>query len=502
MSEQELRITHEVARGPEARMLEDFSGELFQLEPPKPIAETNEVSDAANHRDSTFRRLLGASDVLCAALALVATATFTHTAQVYWAMFACIFFVVPVGKLSGLYDRDAHVLNHSTLDELPKLFSLAMTTAVIAFIARDLAVKGDPGIGTKGLVFLMGVLTIFYAAGRVTARFIARRISPAERLLVVGSSEDCDELRRKLELSPQISAQIVGRVPTSFQDISDGESKVLGEVEDLRLLVAYYEVDRIVVIPGNRNPDEVSNVVRTVKSIGVKMSLLPRMFDAIGFAVEGDDVGGEQLMGIRDFRMTGSSMLIKRATDILGASVLLLLASPVMLASAIAIKLDSRGKVFFRQVRIGRLGEEFEIIKFRTMRTGADAEKSQLGHLNETDGLFKIENDPRITRVGGFLRRTSIDELPQLLNVLHGDMSLVGPRPLVPREDIAITGLHRRRSSITPGITGAWQLYGPVRIPLDEMTRIDYIYVANWSWWSDAKIMLRTVRHVLARRGI
>jgi lipopolysaccharide/colanic/teichoic acid biosynthesis glycosyltransferase len=173
-----------------------------------------------------------------------------------------------------------------------------------------------------------------------------------------------------------------------------------------------------------------------------------------------------------------------------------------MLAAAIAIKLDSRGPVFFRQIRIGRLGEEFEIFKFRTMYDGADREKSQLGHLNETQGLFKIEDDPRITRIGKLLRASSIDELPQLLNVLRGDMSLVGPRPLVPREDVAITGWYRRRSSITPGITGVWQLHGPVSMPLDEMMRVDYLYVANWSWWSDAKIMLRTVRHVVARRGV
>jgi exopolysaccharide biosynthesis polyprenyl glycosylphosphotransferase len=501
MPHQELQ-PEEVMRGQQARMLEDFTGELFALDPPSAFAESNEISQAANHRDSTFRRLLGASDVLSAILALVATATFTHTEQVYWSMFAAVLFVVPIGKLVGLYDRDAHVLNHSTLDEVPKLFTLAMMTTVIAFIARDLAVLGAPGIGTKQLVFLIAVMTACFCTGRVVARFVARTLSPAERLLVVSSSEDCDHLTRKLDVSPQVSAEIVGRVPITFQDISTGKADVLGELQDLRQLVAIYRIDRLVVIPGNRNPDEVSDVVRAVKSIGVKISLMPRLFDAIGFAVESDDVGGEQLMGVRDYRMTASSVLLKRATDIVGASLMLLLASPVMIAAAIAIKLDSRGPIFFRQIRIGRLGEEFEIFKFRTMRDGADREKVQLGHLNETQGLFKIEDDPRVTRVGKILRATSIDELPQLFNVLRGDMSLVGPRPLVPREDIAITGWYRRRSSITPGITGAWQLHGPVSMPMDEMMRIDYLYVANWSWWSDAKIMLRTVLHVVGRRGV
>lgn len=489
-------------RGQQARTLEDLTGELFVLDPPKAVAESNEISQAANRRDSTYRRLLGASDVISAMLALVATATFTHTSQVYWAMFAAVLFVVPIGKVAGLYDRDAHVLNHTTIEEVPKIFTMAMTTTVIAFFARDLAVIGSPGLGTKQLVFLMGVMTIFFFVGRVIARFTARLVSPAERLLVVGSSEDCDHLLRKLELSPQIRAQIVGRVPITASDVAVGRSEVLGEMLDLPVLVPFYEVDRIVVVPGNLNPDEVSEVVRGVKSLGVKISLLPRLLDAIGFAVESDDVGGEQMMGVRDYRMTASSNLLKRATDILGASLLLLLSSPLMLLAALAITLDSRGPVFFRQIRIGRLGEDFEIIKFRTMREGADSEKAELAHLNETDGLFKIEADPRITRVGRLLRSTSIDELPQLFNVIRGDMSLVGPRPLVPREDVAVTGWYRRRSSITPGITGAWQLHGPVSMPLDEMMRTDYLYVANWSWWSDLKIMLRTVRHILARRGV
>jgi exopolysaccharide biosynthesis polyprenyl glycosylphosphotransferase len=502
MSHQQLRTDDEVVRGQQARTLEDLTGELYMLDPPKAVAESNEISQAANRRDSTYRRLLGASDVISAMLALVATATFTHTSQVYWAMFAAVLFVVPIGKVAGLYDRDAHVLNHTTIEEVPKIFTMAMMTTVIAFFARDLAVIGSPGLGTKQLVFLIAVMTMFFFVGRVVARFVARLVSPAERLLVVGSSEDCDHLLRKLELSPQIRAQIIGRVPITAQDIAVGRSEILGEMLDLPVLVSFYEVDRIVVVPGNLNPDEVSEVVRGVKSLGVKISLLPRLLDAIGFAVESDDVGGEQMMGVRDYRMTASSKLLKRATDILGASLLLLLSSPLMLLTAIAIKLDSRGPVFFRQVRIGRLGEDFEIIKFRTMREGADSEKAELAHLNETDGLFKIEDDPRITRVGKLLRSTSIDELPQLFNVLRGDMSLVGPRPLVPREDVAVTGWYRRRSSITPGITGAWQLHGPVSMPLDEMMRTDYLYVANWSWWSDAKIMLRTVRHVLARRGV
>jgi lipopolysaccharide/colanic/teichoic acid biosynthesis glycosyltransferase len=169
---------------------------------------------------------------------------------------------------------------------------------------------------------------------------------------------------------------------------------------------------------------------------------------------------------------------------------------------ALLIKLDSRGPVLFRQVRAGRDGRAFRILKFRSMVDDADAQKAGLRSLNEAEGLFKMSDDPRITRVGRFLRRTSLDELPQLFNVLRGDMSLVGPRPLVLDEDAKIVGWFRHRLRLQPGITGHWQVLGSARVPLDDMIRIDYLYVANWSLWGDVKLLMQTVPYVLARRGL
>ena len=194
---------------------------------------------------------------------------------------------------------------------------------------------------------------------------------------------------------------------------------------------------------------------------------------------------------------------LKRAFDLLGASIGLLAISPLMVAFAVAIKLDSRGPVFFRQLRVGRHGQRFHMVKFRTMVPNADALKDSLRHRNEAqEGLFKIAEDPRVTRMGRLLRKSALDELPQLLNVLRGEMSLVGPRPLVIEEDERIEGWHRRRLELTPGMTGPWQILGPTRVPIKEMVAIDYLYVANWSLWTDIKILLRTVPHVLARRGM
>jgi lipopolysaccharide/colanic/teichoic acid biosynthesis glycosyltransferase len=194
---------------------------------------------------------------------------------------------------------------------------------------------------------------------------------------------------------------------------------------------------------------------------------------------------------------------LKRAFDIVGALLGLILLAPLILLIALMIKLDSPGPVFFSQRRIGRFGVPFAMRKFRTMIVDADAHKLALLHLNDAgDGLFKISQDPRVTRFGRFLRSTSLDELPQLIHVLSGTMSLVGPRPLIPDEDEQIGAPYRRRLLMRPGITGAWQVAGASRIPISEMVKLDDDYVASWSLHHDLKLLIGTVPHVLLRRGI
>ncbi len=198
-----------------------------------------------------------------------------------------------------------------------------------------------------------------------------------------------------------------------------------------------------------------------------------------------------------------ASRATKRAFDLIGAILLLVVLAPVWLAIALAIKFDTPGPIFFRQRRIGQDGKAFSMFKFRTMVVGADEQKPELLHLNEAaEGLFKISGDPRVTRVGSWLRATSLDELPQLLNVVIGRMSLVGPRPLVPEEDAAIVGEDRRRLAMRPGMTGVWQVGGASTIPIREMVVLDRRYVEEWSLWLDAKLLLRTAGLVVARKGV
>jgi lipopolysaccharide/colanic/teichoic acid biosynthesis glycosyltransferase len=193
----------------------------------------------------------------------------------------------------------------------------------------------------------------------------------------------------------------------------------------------------------------------------------------------------------------------KRAFDVVGSLLALIILAPIWILIAVMIKLDTPGPVLFRQPRVGRDGRVFAMLKFRTMIRDADQQKLQLLHLNEAgDGLFKIRDDPRLTRFGRFLRTTSLDELPQLIHVLTGRMSLVGPRPLVSEEDGMIDGRYRRRLEMRPGMTGRWQVAGASRIPMNEMVVLDYDYVRDWSLLGDVKLLVGTVPHVVLRRGM
>jgi lipopolysaccharide/colanic/teichoic acid biosynthesis glycosyltransferase len=188
--------------------------------------------------------------------------------------------------------------------------------------------------------------------------------------------------------------------------------------------------------------------------------------------------------------------------DLAGASALLIAAAPLMAAIAVLVRCTSHGSALFRQQRIGRDGRPFEVLKFRTMVSGADRLRAALLADSHDPGWLLLDDDPRVTRLGRLLRRSSLDELPQLFNVLRGEMSLVGPRPLIVEEDCRLGGWHRARVDLLPGITGSWQVLGRTRIPFDEMLRLDYLYVTNWSLWGDVRLILRTIPAVLSRRGV
>jgi len=457
---------------------------------------------ACLRRDSLFRRMLLLADVSALAGALAITLAVSRRPLVLtWAALAGIPILVVCAKLTGLYDRDETLLRKTTLDEAPRLLQLATMFALVAWLSGTLLARGP--LDRHETIVLWLSLTALLILARCAARTLALRIAPIERCLFIGDEASAATIRSKLTGHGGVRAEIVAEIALDKASAWSAEGASRTRLSEIRDLAQTLDLHRAIIAPHSVDAGEMLNLVRTLKAVGVRVSVLPRLLEVVGSSVEFDDLHGMTLMGVRRFELTRSSAAFKRAFDLVGASLGLLAVSPVMLAAAMAIKLDSRGPVFFRQLRVGRHGKHFHIFKFRTMVADAESLKESLRHRNEAqEGLFKIVDDPRITRVGRFLRRSALDEVPQLLNIIRGEMSLVGPRPLVVDEDVRIEGWHRRRLELTPGMTGHWQILGPARVPLREMVAIDYLYVANWSLWTDMKILLRTVPFVMGRQGL
>jgi exopolysaccharide biosynthesis polyprenyl glycosylphosphotransferase len=457
---------------------------------------------ARRRRESLFRRLLLSADLLAMLAALgLAVAVVPRELRLDWDSALALPLIVMAAKLSGLYDRDDALLRKTTLDEAPKLFQLATLCVLVVWLG-DRSILGAP-LGRVGALLLWLALTLFVVLARACARRLALRLAEEERCLFIGALSAERRVRAKLKDGCGTKARIVAHL--DLQEAapwSDG-TFTAEQLADIREVSARLGIHRAIVAPGAVDGGDMLELVCALNACGVRVSVLPRLLEAMGSSVEFDDLHGMTVMGLRRFSLTRSTEMVKRAFDVLTAGLLLLLCLPLMIAAAVAIKLDSRGPVLFRQLRVGRHGERFKVLKFRTMILGAETMRAALADRNEAqDGLFKIADDPRITRVGAVLRRTCLDELPQLFNVLRGEMSLVGPRPLVVEEDVRVQGRLRLRLQLLPGITGHWQILGPARVPLREMAAIDYLYVGNWSLWTDVKVLLRTVLHVLARRGL
>jgi exopolysaccharide biosynthesis polyprenyl glycosylphosphotransferase len=244
------------------------------------------------------------------------------------------------------------------------------------------------------------------------------------------------------------------------------------------------------------------DVVRTCGDHGVKVNIVPRLFEVVSSRAGVDDIEGIPLLDVAHVELSRFNLVVKRVFDLLAGGLLFMLFLPFMAVIALLIKLDSAGPVFFRQERMGRGGKTFRIYKFRSMKSGADKLRAELDGLNEYSGpMFKMRRDPRVTRLGFWLRRWSLDELPQIINVLVGDMSLVGPRPLWVEEARQCRGWTLKRLDLTPGITGLWQVLGRSTIPFEEMVKLDYLYVTGWSLSWDVKLLIETVPAVLRKRG-
>jgi exopolysaccharide biosynthesis polyprenyl glycosylphosphotransferase len=455
--------------------------------------------NVAVRSDKVFRSGLVLADVVALAGALIVThALAPHSLRVSWASLVSIPIALLLAKLLGLYDRDESLINKTTLDEIPKLLQMATIVSLLVWIADGFIATGAL---RPGALSLWAWLTILLIAARTCIRLIASRIVPVERCLFVGDEASAEAVRSRLYDRRGINAMVVAHLDLDkiAPWLTDSGSQTrLAEISDLAQVL---DVHRAIIAPRATETGEIPNLVLTLRAIGVRVSILPRPWDVVGSSFELDELRGIALMGLKPTELTPSSIVLKRAFDLAGASLGLLLCGPFLPIIAIAIKLETRGPVFFRQRRVGRHGKLLQILKFRTMVADADAMVDTQCHKQAEAGLFKLARDPRITRVGRVLRSSSLDELPLLLNVLKGNMSLVGPRPLLLDEREQPEGWHCRRLELTPGLIGPWQMLDDTRMPLAEMVAFDYLYIVNWSLWTDIKIILRTVPHMLARHG-
>ncbi|WP_228430848.1 sugar transferase [Baekduia soli] len=450
------------------------------------------------HRDRHYRLWLATADALSALVALVVCVDLLGDDHLSVTVLVGLPLVILASKLSGLYDRDELLVHKTTLEEAPAMLELATLYTMAVWMVDGIVINGT--LGKSQALVLWATLLAFGLGFRWVARAVASRGVAEERLLLVGDAVTYGRVQHKLEMAG-IHAKLVGRM--SLQRVSDFSSEERPVDQDtFGHLIHQLDAHRVLVVPSQTNPQVTVDLIRAAKALGVRVSIVPHVFDVVGNTVVCDDLGGMTLLGVREFALSRSSRLVKRAFDVVGALVGLVFLAPLFAVIAALIKLDSRGPVFFRQERIGRDGHLFRIFKFRSMVTDAEQRKDDLMAHNEADGLFKIADDPRITRMGRRLRQSSLDELPQLINVLRGEMSLVGPRPLIRSEDKVITGYDRRRLHLTPGMTGHWQIMGSSRVPMHEMVKIDYLYVTTWSLFQDFKILARTVPYMLARRGL
>jgi exopolysaccharide biosynthesis polyprenyl glycosylphosphotransferase len=403
-------------------------------------------------------------------------------------------------KLYGLYDRDESRANHTTADDVVGVFHLVTIISWLLVAGAYVTGVANPAFTKVVTFWLVAVPLVTFL--RAAARAICRtRISYVQNTVIVGAGEVGQLVARKILQHPEYGINLVGFVDDRPKEPVPGLERLtlLGSPAQLPEILRELDVERVIVAFSNDPFEHVVDLVRSLYDLEVQIDVVPRLFDLVSPSAQIHTLEGIALLGIPSLHLSRSSALFKRTMDVLLAGIGLVLFAPVFALIACAIKRDSCGPVFFRQIRMGGGGESFQIFKFRTMVADAEEHKAELRHLNKhvepgsDPRMFKITQDPRVTRVGRLLRRYSLDELPLLLNVVTGEMSLVGPRPLIIEEHRYVSDWAQKRMNLKPGITGLWQVLGRSDIPFEEMVKLDYLYVTTWSLGQDFRLLFRTI---------
>jgi exopolysaccharide biosynthesis polyprenyl glycosylphosphotransferase len=411
--------------------------------------------------------------------------------------------LILTNRHEGAYDlRRNRSLSRDLYGVLSATTTAIMLLVVLVFFYRRLSYS-------RMIFVYAGILIIaFLALARIARHAILTRMRQSghgvDRVLIIGSGEVGRAVMRNTIAQPELGYRVIGFLDDdpakSSTDI--GPIKALGPVENISQIVKEKAIDVVMITLPWQYHRKIIRLVGEAEQAGVRAAVVPDLFQLSLGGIQIEEINGIPLISVKQTTLTGMNQVIKRAFDLIITVPTVVLLAPIWPLVALAIRLDSPGPILFRQIRVGRHGKTFTFYKFRSMCADAEAELEKLRALNEASGpLFKIKDDPRQTRVGRFIRRTSLDELPQFFNVLRGDMSLVGPRPGLPSEVEKYQNWHRRRLEVQPGLSGLWQVRGRSDLTFDEMVMLDIYYGENWSLLTDVQILMRTIPQILFGDG-
>lgn len=472
-------------------------------------SDLNGSPDYAGNLDSMVRIRrwgLALADAAGISAGIAAAAVFGKigSENLIWGVLAIPMWIF-VAKLYNLYDRDHRRITHATSDEIPALIATAAITLVLVKLISEVFASGL--LPSSALVIAGSTSVFFIIALRSVVRRAYFKIADRERTIIVGTGPKAALVARRLRSQARKQIDLLGYVSSNGGDeggdpLSDIELERLGDTGELGSAIGRNRISRVVIADDDLSARKTGKVINVCRQSQVSVTLVPANQEVLGPGTELNRMAGVPMLDFHFSVPPRSTLAIKRVIDLVFAVVILVLTSPLLALSAVAIKLDSKGPVFFRQVRVGKDGRQFKIFKLRTMVVDAE---ERLDELIDLDALeepaFKIENDPRVTRVGSILRRTSLDELPQFINVLRGEMSMVGPRP----EEVAVVALYderqRERLAVKPGLTGPMQVAGRGDLGFEERLAMERDYLDNLTITGDISILIRTPRAVIKGHG-
>jgi exopolysaccharide biosynthesis polyprenyl glycosylphosphotransferase len=441
-------------------------------------------------RDPLFRRVLAIADGISAVVICLSLAVFSpeHASTAVWAaMFAPLWLLL--AKLHGLYDLDHRSLRHLTVDELPNIFMWATTGTFMLSLLLALTPAGTPSTAIALRIWVFAGVSAFTL--RSTVRFIWRRLTPPERTLLVGSGPLLDATRRKVELFPDIHVEVVDvREALTADDLRDGAP-------------AIFDVERVIVATNTLDEGLIAALVTFCRKTRIKLSIVPPARGMFGTAVHLYHIADLPVVEYSTWDVSRSTLMLKRTFDVAVSLIAAAVLLPLFVAVVFAVACDGHGRsIVFAQRRAGLRGKTFMMLKFRTMILDAEAVLEELIPFDDLrEPMFKLRDDPRVTRVGRVLRRLSLDELPQFVNVLKGEMSLVGPRPEQVELVARYAPEHRFRLDVKPGITGPMQVYGRGKLSFEERLAVERDYIENLSLRRDLRILALTASAVVTGRG-